>query len=138
MQIRSISDAKVLESYRIVSSLRTDNPSVTRVEKNPVRISDVVRFSQEALDQLRLLNKAERDDRIHQEEVRKKQDEEIQRNFSVLELAPNASRDQIKRAYYFLILNYHPDKYSHLPPEFRELAENKVKQIIEAYNNLTK
>jgi DnaJ-domain-containing protein 1 len=138
MQIRSISDAKVLETYRVISSLRTDDPTMTRVKKNPARISDVARFSQEALDQLRLLNKAGEDDRIHQEAVRRKQDEELRRNFSILELAPNASRDEIKRAYYFLVLNYHPDRYSNLPPEFRELAENKVKQIIEAYNNLTK
>ncbi len=70
--------------------------------------------------------------------MRKEQDEALKRSFEVLELRTAAPPEVIKNAYHHLLRNYHPDKYSHLPPEFRKLAESKAQQIIEAYNKLTK
>jgi len=138
MRIRAIADAKVLENYLMVSSLRTGTDSKTRIQKKPGQISDTVEFSREALDKLELSNKRERDQRIHRKQLEDEKDEEIRRSFEVLELDRGTSKELIKRAYHYLMRNYHPDKYSDLPPEFRKLAEVKAKQIIEAYNNLTK
>jgi DnaJ-domain-containing protein 1 len=138
MRIRAIADAKVLENYRIVSSLRTGTDSKTRIQKKPGRISDTVEFSREALDELEFLKKTESDERIHQKQLQEKKDEEIRRSFEVLELDRGTPKALIKRAYHYLMHNYHPDKYSNLPPEFRKLAEVKAQQIIEAYNTLTR
>jgi DnaJ-class molecular chaperone len=50
----------------------------------------------------------------------------------------DAPREMIRSAYHRLMRHYHPDKYAQLPSEFRELAETKTQQIIEAYEKLTK
>ncbi|MCG6535626.1 MAG: DnaJ domain-containing protein [Syntrophales bacterium LBB04] len=138
IRISAVSDLKVLENYRLMSSLRTDIGSKARVQKDAPTIPDTVTFSPEALDKSRLLAEEEKEARIHQEQLRQKQDEELRRSLDILELGTNASEDEIKRAYHHLISNYHPDKYSSLPPEFRELAEARTKQIIDAYRNLAK
>ena len=138
MQIRPITDTKAIENYRRTSSIRTELASKTQAEKNPPRNSDTVQFSQEALDKLRILIKTERNNRIHREQLRNNQDEQITRSLETLTLDRTVSKAAITRAYHYLLQNYHPDKYFHLPPEFRELAEVKAKQIIEAYNKLTK
>ena len=51
----------------------------------------------------------------------------------VLELAPDASVEQIREAYRRLISQYHPDKVASLGRELRELAESKSKDIAIAY-----
>jgi DnaJ-domain-containing protein 1 len=138
MQIRSITETKAIENYRRTGSIRTDVAFKTQAEKNPSSKSDTVQFSQEALDKLRLLIDTEWDNRIHQEELRNNQDEQIRRSMEILQLYTTVSNTELTRAYHYLLQNYHPDKYFHLPPEFRELAEVKAKQIIEAYNTLTR
>ncbi len=59
-------------------------------------------------------------------------------NLEILNLSSNAGMDQIHRAYLSAIKKYHPDKFGSLDPEFRKLAEEKSKQIILAYEKLTK
>ena len=56
--------------------------------------------------------------------------------YDVLGIGKNASQDQIRSAYKALAAKYHPDKVSHLGEEFRELAEQRFKEIQEAYNHL--
>ena len=56
--------------------------------------------------------------------------------YKVLGVGTNASQDQIKSAYRLLVAKYHPDKVSHLGKEFRELAEQRFKEIQEAYDEL--
>ena len=58
--------------------------------------------------------------------------------FEVLGVSKNASQDQIKSAYKSLAAKYHPDKVSHLGEEFRDLAEQRFKEIQEAYQKLNK
>jgi len=48
----------------------------------------------------------------------------------------NASLEDIKRAYRELVKKYHPDKYQDNP--LRELAEEKLREINEAYEYLLK
>lgn len=56
--------------------------------------------------------------------------------WSVLGIGRDASLEEIKRAYRQLAMTYHPDKMIHLGEEFRELAENRFKEIQRAYQEL--
>jgi DnaJ like chaperone protein len=54
----------------------------------------------------------------------------------VLGLDRGASRDEIQKAYRALANKYHPDKVQHLGEEFRALAEDRFKEIRQAYVSL--
>jgi len=41
--------------------------------------------------------------------------------------------DQIRKRYRELLSRYHPDKVQHLGEEFRRMAEQKTREILEAY-----
>ena len=56
--------------------------------------------------------------------------------YEVLGLPPNASQAEIKAAYRKLVNQYHPDKVAHLGAEFQKLAEERFKQIQDAYAKL--
>lgn len=49
-----------------------------------------------------------------------------------------ASLDEVKKAYRALITQYHPDKVAHLAPEFKKLAEEKTRELNEAWTLLEK
>jgi DnaJ like chaperone protein len=51
----------------------------------------------------------------------------------VLELFPNASKDEIVRSYRRKIKRYHPDRVWGLGPELIELAETRTKTLNAAY-----
>jgi hypothetical protein len=57
--------------------------------------------------------------------------------YEILEVSPNAGPDEIKTAYRKLANQYHPDKVAHLGKEFQELAEQRFKEIQQAYQKLT-
>lgn len=56
--------------------------------------------------------------------------------YEVLGLKKNASPEEIKRAYKKLAKQYHPDQYGDNP--LRDLAEEKMREINEAYDTLMK
>jgi len=56
--------------------------------------------------------------------------------YVVLNISKDASQEEIKKAYRELANKYHPDKVHHLGDEFRELAEQRFKEIEEAYREL--
>jgi hypothetical protein len=56
--------------------------------------------------------------------------------YQVLGIGRNASQEEIKQAYKRLAGKYHPDKVSHLGPEFQALAEKRFKEIQAAYEAL--
>ena len=56
--------------------------------------------------------------------------------YSVLGVKPEASDEEIKRAYRELARKYHPDNYQNNP--LADLAEEKMKEINEAYDAITK
>jgi DnaJ like chaperone protein len=56
----------------------------------------------------------------------------------VLGLSENASKDEIRRAYRDLAIEYHPDKASHLGRQARELAEARFMELQKAYQELLK
>ncbi|HIT32173.1 MAG TPA: J domain-containing protein [Candidatus Enterenecus stercoripullorum] len=52
--------------------------------------------------------------------------------YEVLGVSPNASEEEIKRAYRELARKYHPDNYQNNP--LADLAEEKMKEVNEAYD----
>ena len=56
--------------------------------------------------------------------------------YNVLNVNKNASQEEIKKAYRKLANQYHPDKVAHLGKEFQNLAEERFKEIQEAYQTL--
>ena len=55
--------------------------------------------------------------------------------YQVLGVSPNASDEEIKRAYRELARKYHPDNYQNNP--LADLAEEKMKEVKEAYDAIT-
>lgn len=58
--------------------------------------------------------------------------------YEVLNVPPDADQETIKAAYRKLASQYHPDKVSHLGKEFQDLAEQRFKEIQEAYQKLVR
>lgn len=56
--------------------------------------------------------------------------------YSVLGVSQSASDDEVKKAYRELARKYHPDNYQNNP--LADLAEEKMKEINEAYDLITK
>src|SRR3954447_20075101 len=55
----------------------------------------------------------------------------------MLDVAPAASVDEIKRAFRREIAKYHPDKVQHLGKEFQEIAAIKAAELTQAYKSLS-
>lgn len=53
--------------------------------------------------------------------------------YAVLGVTSSASPDEVRKAFRERAQQYHPDKVAHMAPEFREMAEQKMKQINDAY-----
>jgi DnaJ like chaperone protein len=58
--------------------------------------------------------------------------------YAVLGLEPGADMEAIKKAYRKLSMQYHPDKVGHLGDEFKAVAEEKMKEINQAYDYFKK
>lgn len=56
--------------------------------------------------------------------------------YEVLGVKQNASQDEIRTAYLTLVKKYHPDKYQ--DTDLKELANDRLKEVNEAYDILTK
>lgn len=56
--------------------------------------------------------------------------------YEILGVKPGATQDEIKSAYRKLAKQYHPDQYGDNP--LKDLAEEKMREINEAYDTLTK
>lgn len=59
-------------------------------------------------------------------------------NYAILEIEPEATDDEIKKAYRRMAVKYHPDKISHLGEDFQKAAKEKFQQVQEAYENIKK
>jgi DnaJ like chaperone protein len=57
--------------------------------------------------------------------------------FDTLGVADGCSLQEIKAAYRSMATQYHPDRVQHLGPKLREVAENEMQRINEAYSYLT-
>jgi hypothetical protein len=56
--------------------------------------------------------------------------------FAALGLQPGAFFDDVTAAYRKLAAQNHPDKVAHMAPEFRELAERKMRELNAAYDQI--
>ena len=56
--------------------------------------------------------------------------------YEVLGVSASASDSEVKRAYHALVKKYHPDNYANNP--LADLASEKMKEINEAYDTITK
>lgn len=58
--------------------------------------------------------------------------------YTVLEISPDATDDEVKRAYRSLAMKNHPDKVANLGPEVQKAAKEKFQKIQEAYETIKK
>jgi hypothetical protein len=56
--------------------------------------------------------------------------------YQVLDVAPGANQDEITSAYRHKVKKYHPDRLAGLPVEFRSIADDWMKVINAAYEEL--
>lgn len=62
----------------------------------------------------------------------------IDNAFKILEIDKSASDDEVKKAYRKMAKKYHPDRVGHLGKEHQEGAEEKFRQVQEAYEHIQK
>ncbi|MCD6179374.1 MAG: molecular chaperone DjiA [Bacteroidales bacterium] len=58
--------------------------------------------------------------------------------YKILEITPDASDSEVKKAYHKMAIKYHPDKVSHLGEEVRNAAEEKFQKLNAAYDEIKK
>lgn len=58
--------------------------------------------------------------------------------YTVLEISPSATDDEVRSAYRRMAMKYHPDRVATLGPEVQKAAEEKFKKIQEAYAAIKK
>ena len=56
--------------------------------------------------------------------------------YKILEVSPNATDDEVKKAYRVAAMKHHPDKVSHLGEDVRKKAEEKFAKVNEAYDKI--
>ena len=54
-------------------------------------------------------------------------------NYRILEITPDATNDEVKKAYRKMAIKYHPDKVATLGEDIQKAAEEKFKAISQAY-----
>lgn len=56
--------------------------------------------------------------------------------YKILEISPDATDDEVKKAYRKAAMKYHPDKVSHLGEDMRKKAEEQFAKVNEAYDKI--
>jgi len=59
-------------------------------------------------------------------------------DYRILEVSPDATDEEVKKAYRAAAKKHHPDKVSHLGEDVRKAAEEKFAQVNEAYERIKK
>jgi DnaJ like chaperone protein len=63
---------------------------------------------------------------------------DVYSSYKILEVTPDANDDEVKKAYRKMATKYHPDKVSHLGPEFQKAAKEKFQEVQAAYEQVKK
>lgn len=58
--------------------------------------------------------------------------------YKILEIEPDVSNEEVKKAYRRMAMKYHPDKVSHLGEDFKKVAQEKFRKVKDAYENIKK
>lgn len=77
-------------------------------------------------------SKKEHEEQKYHQKTKHVKDGKYYRDF--FGLSENCNTEDIKRRYRELVMQYHPDKVSHLGLRLKETAENEIKKINEAYS----
>lgn len=59
-------------------------------------------------------------------------------NYRILEIGPDATDDEVKKAYRKMAVKYHPDKVATLGEDVQKAAEEKFKAVSKAYEEICK
>jgi len=63
---------------------------------------------------------------------------DVNSDYHVLGIEPDATEEQIKKAYRQMAIRYHPDKVIHMGEEYQKGAKEKFQKVQEAYENIKK
>lgn len=63
---------------------------------------------------------------------------DVNADYTILEISPEASDDDLKKAYRKMAVKYHPDKVLHLGEDVQKAAKEKFQRVQEAYENIKK
>lgn len=58
--------------------------------------------------------------------------------YTILEIEPTASDDEVKKAFRKMAMKYHPDKVGNLGEDFKKVAREKFRKVQEAYEQIKK
>jgi DnaJ like chaperone protein len=58
--------------------------------------------------------------------------------YTILEISPSASDEEVKKAYRKMATKFHPDKVSHLGEEYQNAAKEKFQKVQDAYERIKK
>jgi len=89
----------------------------------------------EIIDQIARFLDIDREDYIS---IKAMSVKEVDSAYKILEVQPDASDDEIKKAYYKMATKFHPDKVAHLGDEINKSAESKFKELNVAYEEIKK
>ena len=59
-------------------------------------------------------------------------------SYQILEISPNATDEEVKKAYRSMAVKYHPDKVAHLGDDIKNAAEEKLQKLNAAYEKIKK
>jgi DnaJ like chaperone protein len=62
----------------------------------------------------------------------------INNAYDILELTPDATDEEVKKAYRRLAVQYHPDKVAHLGEDIKKTATEKIQNLNAAYDQVKK
>ena len=63
---------------------------------------------------------------------------DVNSDYAILGITPQATDDEVKKAYRQMAIKFHPDKVSQMGEEFQHGAKEKFQKIQEAYNSIKK
>ena len=64
--------------------------------------------------------------------------DELENAYRILEVSPDATDDEVKKAYRAAAKKHHPDKVQHLGEDVRRAADEKFAKVNEAYDKIKK
>ena len=62
----------------------------------------------------------------------------LENDYKILEVSPDATDEEVKKAYRAAAKKHHPDKVSHLGEDVRKAAEEKFTKVNQAYDRIKK